>query len=112
MAKVINFKKEMKKIKEQREIDMQREMVDCMRELESDSDYDPSEALQNLIAEEDPKLASLIEDYATVSPQADLGRRRLCGEPIEGTEFEKIRDRKAILELYQTVCPLSERQDR
>lgn len=98
MAKVINFKNEMEKIKEQKEIDTQRAMVDRMRELESDPDYDPSEALQNMIAEEDPKLASLIEDYATVSPQADLGRRRLCGEPIDGTEFEKIRDQKAILE--------------
>lgn len=98
MAKVINFKNEMEKIKEQKEIDMQRAMVDRMRELESDPDYDPSEALQNMIAEEDPKLASLIEDYATVSPQADLGRRRLCGEPIDGTECEKIRDQKAILE--------------
>ena len=98
MAKVINFQNEMKKIKEQRDVDMQREMVDRMRELESDPDYDPSEALQDMIAKEDPKLASLIEDYATVSPQADLGRRRLCGEPIDGTEFEKIRDQKAILE--------------
>lgn len=98
MAKVINFQNEIKKITEQREIDMQREMVNRMRELESDPDYDPSKALQDMIAEEDPKLASLIEDYATVSPQADLGRRRLCGEPIDGTEFEKIRDRKAILE--------------
>lgn len=41
MAKVINFQNEMKKIKEQREIDMQREMVNRMRELESDPDYDP-----------------------------------------------------------------------
>ena len=98
MAKVINFQNEIKKIKEQRDVDMQREMVDRMRELESDPDYNPSEALQDMIVEEDPKLASLIEDYATVSPQADLGRRRLCGEPIDGTEFEKIRDRKAILE--------------
>lgn len=98
MAKVINFKNEMEKIKKQKEIDMQRAIVDHMRELESDPDYDPSEALQNMLAEEDPKLASLIEDYATVSPQADLGRRRLCGEPIDGTEFEKIRDQKAILE--------------
>ena len=103
MAKVINFQNEIKKITEQREIDMQREMVNRMRELESDPDYDPSKALQDMIAEEDPKLASLIEDYATVSPQADLGKRRLCGEPIDGTEFEKIRDQKAILEEAKVV---------
>ena len=98
MAQTIDFNKAMEQMKQQKEMDEMRAMVDRMRELESDPDYDPSEALQDTIAEEDPKLASLIEDYATVSSQAELGRRRLAGEPIEGTDFEKVRDQRAILE--------------
>lgn len=80
-----------------------------MRELEADPDYDPSEALQSLIAEKDPELATLIEDFSTVSSQAELGKRRLRGEPIPGTEFEKRRDRQTILKEAKLVWKLNKK---
>lgn len=97
MSKTISFSNGKAKLEKKKEISEMRAMVDRMREIEeNEPDYDATANLQAAIAEVDPELASLIEDSATVSVQAEMGRLRCCGVEIEGTDFEKLRDRKAI----------------
>lgn len=98
MAKEINFKKAAREMENKKEADTRRAMIDRMREIEEENpDYDPTESLQNMIAEEDPKLASMMDDYATVSAMATVGRMRQEGFVTGGTDFERVRDRKAII---------------
>lgn len=95
MAKEINFEKAVKERNDK--IEEMRNLCEQMRKIEeNDPDYDPFDSMQDLIGEVDPEIAFLIDEDATLYPQAVCGMMRENGCDISGSEFEKRRDGKAI----------------
>lgn len=103
MEKIINFQE----CKEQN-IAEKREMLDRLRDHQDES----LDELQDNFIEEmeviDPKLASMMKESVQRSGSALIGKMRMSGMEIPGTDFEKKRNERDLAAENKLDCKIEE----